>query len=158
MQSGRLRVDCGCVASDYEEGMLSRWLLGCLWGGLAAAKAADPGGLRLFLTRQDLMPVGNAVVVVWIIIALEGALGIAVLLYPRGPWLRGIGIVSLLATLSFLFLTVLSKDVGTCGCLGALGARTLGRKLIVIGALLYLSAAVVWPGTPTEGESKCARS
>ena len=125
--------------------MLIRLLLALAWLALGVATAWAPRSLTFFLAEEAGLTTDVAGALVWGLIALELGLGLGLILSCRLAWLRPLGALSLLLSLGFLVLILLVKPLRTCDCFGLLDARPFLHKLIVLGALVYLSALAAWP-------------
>lgn len=124
--------------------LLGAVLLYSAWG-----KALDAAGVGTIYARKGLMPAGFATAIVTAAVALEAALGAALVVNLRRK------IVLLGATLlmaGFFGLTLYeflfpAPDASNCGCFGNLVVRTPGQALAGDGAFLVL-ALVAWLGRP----------
>jgi Dolichyl-phosphate-mannose-protein mannosyltransferase len=131
------------------------WLPNLVWQlrngwpvfALGADIAEEFGGVagRLGLLGQALVMFSPLIAVVWIYGLIQ--------LFREPAWakLRPIGVAFLVATVVFLvaggkgyYLAGAIVPLAAAGCT-ALAARWLARRLIAVGAVLALSAAVAWP-------------
>ena len=128
--------------------MLTRLLLACLWLTLGVATAWAPRSLILFLADHLGVTEAFAGALTWGLIGIELGMGLGLILSVPLRWLRPLGPISLVLSLVFLGLVLLLDDLRTCNCFGVLEARPFLPKLVILGALLYLSALVAWPKPP----------
>lgn len=121
-------------------------LAGGLWLSLGAAKLLDPAEFHRYLAR--LLGTGAlSAIVSWMISGGEVAMGTWMI--AGGLWKRNRAGVLLWCSSSAALATVFiglfhSPDV-PCGCFGSSIEATRDRRLVVGGALLFLSLAALGP-------------
>ncbi len=138
-------------------GLVAGVLLGLVLIYSAWGKALDPVGVGQIFVRKGLMPGSFATPIIVVGVAVEAALGLALLSGFRRPLILA-GATVLMA--GFFGLTmyeyfVPSKDASSCGCFGNLIVRTPGQAVIGDGAFLVL-ALLAWLGRP-RGAFRAAR-
>ena len=130
---------------------LNRVVLALLWLTLGLAKALQPGELQSYLVLEHEFAESTAVAITWGVVALEFTMGVLLLL-PQVPALqqavpslrRTTLILSTLAALGFLlYILTHQKPATPCGCFGALGEATHGRRLLLVGMLILLGAGAM---------------
>lgn len=128
--------------------MPTRLLLAAAWLTLGVATAWAPRSLLLFLSGHLGLGEPAAGALTWGVIGLELGMGLGLILSVVVSWLRPLGLLSLLLSALLLALVLLVGDLRTCNCFGVLAARPFLTKLVILGALLYLSALAAWPKPP----------
>lgn len=130
-------------------GAVAAILLGLVLIFSAWAKALDPEGFALLIVERGLMPAPLAYAAGVAMIALEAALGLALLVGLRRP------IVLVPAALMMLFFLGLStwdylypaQDASSCGCFGNLIPSSPGQAL-VRDLVLFGLALLAFAGLP----------
>ena len=117
---------------------------GLLWLTLGVGKLVQPADLQQFLVTS-LPSRSLAFVATYAIIALEVAVGVGLLLSVRGSVLltRLTAWTSLGMSVGVLVLVVLWRDARHCGCFGALGPASFGKRLVVLGLIMFFSGAAL---------------
>ena len=119
---------------------LVRLGLAGIWITLAAAKVAEPRPFYTWLERGLPVEPGVAQVMAWMVVVAEFGLGIAFLTPSRLTRLhRLLARVSWMAAALAVVVTILTRNRGDCGCFGAVLAAKVPSRLIVAGALMWLS-------------------
>jgi hypothetical protein len=123
---------------------LAALAVGLLWIGLGVAKAVAPGEFVSYATL--IIGPAAARVATWTVVGAELVLGVAFL--GRARQRRGTALVAvasialaLVAALTALADTVWHKPA--CGCFGSLASATAGRRLVVAGALTFLTTCTL---------------
>jgi hypothetical protein len=111
-----------------------------LWIALGSLKALDPRalaeGLRARVSPALELPLEP---LAWAMALGEVALGLWIVL-ARGTWQRrALALSACLAAGALLFASLEPRGLPTCGCFGGAVASTQARRLVVGGALLWLS-------------------
>lgn len=129
---------------DFRRGNARTWegvVLALLWIVLATAKTLRSESLTTFLASTTSLSAESASIVAGAIIGLEYVLGCLMLVGRFGRLAVG---ASLLASVSALGLALTVHPEAGCGCFGALGTAEEWQRLVLAGALLYLSLGA-WP-------------
>lgn len=133
--------------------MFSRISAGTIWVMLAIAKALDPSAFIAFAMRTTGLPYGPSRAVGWAVIAAEACIGLLLLLPVAKPRLRALGLgVTLAISIGMAIFAVFVKEPH-CGCFGGLVEATMGRRLLVSGALAYFASTSLL-GAPTHPERR----
>lgn len=120
---------------------MPRVLLAGLWIVLGGAKALHAGTFVSFLGDQG-VPEALRQPLAGIVIGGEVLLGLALLLATR--WARSLAALSLsLSILMSVYWLVEPQAAAQCGCFGNLVRATRARRLVVLGALCFLSAQLL---------------
>jgi hypothetical protein len=122
---------------------LATALLGIVWIALAAAKAHRPQALQDYLMAYFGSAAGF---VVWVVVTLEFALGLAILasFNSSAVWPRRIRLASLGYTAALVAVLLFGgQAVRSCGCLGSIQADEASRKLALLGCLVILGTAAI---------------
>jgi uncharacterized membrane protein YphA (DoxX/SURF4 family) len=116
-------------------------VLGLVWLVLCGVKLASPTTFQRYLAGDVGFGLQVGVALAWIVILLEGLLGCVLVT----PGCRGKRAATLLSTLfAFVVLLYVCAFSGTsevCGCFGTAIQASRARRLIVAGAILFLSAS-----------------
>jgi uncharacterized membrane protein YphA (DoxX/SURF4 family) len=116
--------------------MLCRILLGTLWLILGAAKILEP---RPFL-RYFASGLGVPAPLAWCVVGLEVSLGLTVICLGHTRLGRAASVASLVVVSLITLHVFFHADPGmACGCFGGLIRATTGRRLVVLGAIAFLS-------------------
>jgi len=123
--------------------LVPRLAVGVLWVVLGVGKAGSLDGLAAYLDRLDIgISSSVARYVAGGIAMTEVSLGLLLLMYPIPRSLSGIvpraALVGALLVAAATF--ALPSDAADCGCFGGLAQATQGRKAIVAGSILLLTA------------------
>ena len=133
--------------------------LGALYLVAVYAKVLDPQALADQITLEGLDVLLPATVVATLALALESALGVALLLNLRRLWVL---VPTALLTVFFLALNLrawwlaahgLREDAAGCGCFGNLMDRTPSEALIQDLVLLGVPTLLVFVGRPRGGRT-----
>lgn len=119
---------------------LTAALLGLIWIALGVTKLGDPGALAAWLTSATGLSSRGAGVASISLACGETLLGLAAVAHAALTSARrtlfalswALGVIAAVATL------VLPRQV-SCGCFGDLGSATVFHRLIVAGAIQWLS-------------------
>ena len=136
--------------------VLFRSALALLWLVAAIAKATQPQ--RFFLWLEVVLgvnsPVGHALG--WAVIVGEGALGAALLLGGgrRLSLQRAFGWVSWTGAAVAAAVTFSTRSRGECGCFGSLVEGSVPTRLIVAGAIMWLSFELLRSVGRTSGPGR----
>lgn len=129
-------------------------VLGAVWLALAQSKLRAPSALARYL--EDAIGVGaDASTLVAVAIGIfELSLGLAFvwLALRRASWSIALHWVSLLAAAALGAATAFGPGRVSCGCVGSIeGPDTLARRIVVIGAIMFISAGELTSGHKSGG-------
>jgi hypothetical protein len=132
-------------------GTLSGVVLGCVLLLSAYTKAADPGGFAEGIVRDGLLPEALSFPAALLVIAVEGALGVALVCAIRRP---AVLFPSTLLMAGFLLLAgwqwaFPSEDASNCGCFGAAIQQTPAEHFAV-NSYYFALACLAWLGRRRE--------
>lgn len=135
---------------------LAESLAGLSWFAVGSAKLASPEAIGEYLgTRLELFS-GGGMLVAYLVAAVEVGLGLGLLMLRSlsAPAARVVSAVAVAgASGVLLYLLVRGRESVDCGCFGGLVRATHGRRLMVAGALLLLSASCLYPRSRPAEES-----
>jgi hypothetical protein len=115
-------------------------ITGTIWLVLLVLKLANPRNLVSHLDRLLGSGARSASLSAGLLIALEGAIAIAMLFTRRTARLRWVTVGSLLLALAILAGTLIGPVAGDCGCFGGLIAASSSRRIVVSATLVLTSA------------------
>ncbi|MBP7147459.1 MAG: hypothetical protein KBD01_07925 [Acidobacteria bacterium] len=132
-------------------GTVAGVILGAVLLSSAALKALDPHGFAEQIERLGLAHGSLALLLAVGVVALEAALGLALLVNLRRPAVLVLATCLMLAFLGLLGWEYLhpAEDASSCGCFGNLVQRTPGEALAEDVVFLAL-ALLAWIGRPTS--------
>lgn len=121
-------------------------LLGGFWIVLAAAKALTPGPFASFVEREAGFGVGPGSSILVLVVGLEALLGLLLIAACRARFATHVRVLSLLISLGLLVWLLVHPPTRSCGCFGALGEATYGRRLLVLASMSCLAATSLMAG------------
>lgn len=131
-------------------GRLYAIALGGAWAILGIAKLVSPVELALFLQREAHLGRASAQALASGTAAVEILLGATLILMAHRRGLTGaalwasLGLGLMLVTLSL----IAGEGLSQCGCLGVFGRATFGKRLVISGTLVLLSASAILARQP----------